>query len=98
MGLRAVGSYWLGEAVWNGLTYLAVTNPVILFAVSFAVAAASFLAYTQEESVATVVDICEGIKGFVKKIIQSFKTSDAVSESVGHSSSTQVQTKTTVHA
>ena len=97
-GFRVVGSYWLGEAVWTGLTYLAVTNPIILFAVSFAVAAAGFLAYTQEEAVATVVDICESIKGFVKKIIQYFKPSNAVSESVGHATSAHVQTKTSVHA
>lgn len=97
-GFRTVGAYWLGEAVWTGLTYLAVTNPVILFAVSFAVAAAGFLAYTQEEAVATVVDICEDIKGFVKKIISYFKTSKEITNSVGHTTSVQVQEHTAVHA
>lgn len=98
LGIRVVGSYWLGVAVWDGLTYLAVSNPVFLFAVAFAVAAVAFLAFTQEEAVSTVVDICECVKGFVTKIINYFKTSNTVTDPVGHASSTQVPEYSAVHA
>ena len=79
LGFRLLGSYGAGKIAFNILTYFAVANTSVLWAVPLGLAAAAFFACSQEEAVEFVTAIWNDIKSMVDSIIQFFKGNGGIS-------------------
>lgn len=74
--LRGTGSFLAARGMIKILMYLGIANSMLLLTAFVAMGACCFFSYTQEEAVQNVLQIWEGVKSMVHKIIDWFRGDD----------------------